>query len=189
MKKLLLIAFFIASLAMVHGGELKIAVVDADMIFQKYYKTKIVDASLKQQMQVFKAWLKKLNSSQAKLQEEFKLLRDDAQNIALDVAERERKRLDAMRKYHQIREKKVEIEQYSAEKMQQFKKLEEKKRRDILNDIKKAVSSRAALEGYTLVIDRSGKTLNGISSVLYHKASLDITQVILRDLNRGREKK
>jgi outer membrane protein len=189
MKKFLLIMFFAVSLTVAQAGELKIAVVNADQLFQKYYKTKIVDASLKQQMQVYKAWLKKLNSSNAKLQEEFKILRDDAQNIALDTKERERKRLEAMRKYQQIREKKVEIEQYSAEKMRQFKQLEEKKRMDILTDIKKAVSSRAALEGYSLVIDLSGKTLNGISSVLYHKADMDITQVILKDLNRGRQGK
>ena len=178
-----------ASLSTIMASELKIAVVDADLLFQKYYKTKIVDASLKQQMQVYKAWLKKLNSSQVKLQGEFKILRDDAQNIALDAAERERKRLKAMRKYQQMREKKVEIEQYSSEKMRQFKQLEAKKRLNILNDIKKAVASRAVMEGYTLVIDRSGKTLNGISSILYHQASMDITQVILKDLNRGREKK
>jgi len=189
MKTLLLIMLFTTSMAMTMAGELKIAVVDADQLFQKYYKTKIVDASLKQQMQVYKAWLKKLNRSQEKLQGEFKILRDDAQNIALDAKERERKRLEAMRKYQQMREKKVEIEQYNAEKMRQFKQLEAKKRLDILNDIKKAVTSRAAIEGYILVIDRSGKTLNGISSILYHKADMDITQVILKDLNRGREKK
>lgn len=189
MKKILLIMCLTVSFAMAYGGELKIAVVDADQIFQKYYKTKIVDASLKQQMQVFKAWLKKLNGSLLKLQEEFKLLRDDAQNIAIDAVERERKRLEAMRKYQQMREKKVEIEQYNAEQMQRFKKLEAKKRNDILNEIKKAIASRAALEGYTLVIDRSGKTLNGISSILYHKADMDITKVILKDLNRGREPK
>lgn len=189
MKKFLLIMCCSILFSVANAGEFKLALVNADQLFQQYYKTKIVDASLKQQMQVYKAWLTKLKKSHAKLQSEFKLLRDDAQNIALDAAERERKRLAAIRKYQQVREKKVEIDQYSTEKVQQLKKLEAKKRQDILNDIKKAIAARAALAGYTLVIDRSGKTLNGISSVLYYKADMDITQEILQDLNRGHQKK
>jgi Skp family chaperone for outer membrane proteins len=69
--------------------------------------------------------------------------------------------------------------------MQQFKKLEAKKRQEILRNIQKAIASRAELEGYSLVLDHSGKTLNGISAVLFYKPHMDITEEIIKDLNRG----
>jgi Skp family chaperone for outer membrane proteins len=189
MKKIILFAAGMLLSFGLFAGEMKIAVVDVDMLFQKYYKTKIVDATLKQQMQVYQAWLKKLNDSMVKLQQEFNLLRDDSQNIALSAAEREHKRLEAEKKYRQMKEKRAEIEQYSMDKSRQYKQVEENKRKEIIEEIQKTIAARAALEGYTLVLDKSGKTFNGISGVIYYKPSMDITEDILKELNRGHDKK
>ena len=189
MKKIFVILISIVLFNIVQAGNVKIAVIDADQVFKKYYKTKIVEASLMQQMQVYKAWLKKLAKSYQQLRDEYKVLLDDTQNIALSRDERERKRVAAMQKMRQIQEKKAEIAQYTKEKTAQMKQLEAKKRHDILEDIKKVIASRAALEGYSIVIDRSGVTMNGISSVLYYKDNMDITAKIIQDLNRGHSKK
>ncbi len=189
MKKFILIMFCSIVFNVVQAGNIKIAVIDADQVFKKYYKTKIVQASLMQQMQVYKAWLKKLAKSYQQLKGEYKILLDETQNIALSKEEREQKRVIAMRKMRQLEEKKAEIEQYNKDKMAQMKQLEAKKRSNILNDIRKVIASRAALEGYSLVIDRSGRTMNAISSVLYYKDNMDITATVIQDLNRGHEKR
>ena len=90
------LAFFISASAYAQGS--KIAVADMEKIFKEYYKTKIADANLKKQAEVFKEYAEKLNDSLVKLQDEFKKLRDDAQNIALSDVERENKRLAAQDK-------------------------------------------------------------------------------------------
>jgi outer membrane protein len=167
------------------AAEVKVAVVDMDKIFQNYYKTKIADSTLKQQADIYKAWVKKLNDSLVKLEEEFKVVRDASQNIALSTAEREAKRFEAQKKYRETREKQVEIEQYTVEKTQQYKQLETQKRNDILIEITEEIKRRAALEGFTLVLDKSGKTLNGIPAVVYSAPAYDITEPVLAELNRG----
>jgi outer membrane protein len=185
MKKIALCLALFALFCTIHAGETKIAVLDMDQIFQNYYKTKIADSTLKQQAEIYKAWIKKLNESLAKLEEEFKVVRDASQNIALSASERETKRFEAQKKYREIREKQVELEQYTAEKTQQYKQLETQKRDDILGEITKEVKRRATLEGYTLVIDKSGKTLNGIPSIIYSSPTTDITEPVIAELNRG----
>jgi len=185
MKKIALCLVLSALFCNIYAGETKIAVLDMDLIFQGYYKTKIADSTLKQQAEIYKAWIKKLNESLTKLEEEFKVVRDASQNIALSASERETKRFEAQKKYREIREKQVELEQYTAEKTQQYKQLETQKRDDILVEITKEVKRRATLEGYTLVVDKSGKTLNGIPSIIYFSPSADITEPVLTELNRG----
>lgn len=165
--------------------DLKIAVIDMDKVFQNYIRTKTVDSTLKQQSEIYRSWLKKLNDSMIKLDEQFKVLRNDSQNIALSETERESKRFEAQKKYRELQEKKVEIEQYSQEKTRQLKELETKKREEILKEINQEVKRRATLEGYSLVLDSSGKTLNAIPSIIYFNSQMDITEPVLRDLNRG----
>lgn len=185
MKKTVLCVALFSLFCAAYAAELKIAVIDMDQIFQSYYKTKIADSTLKQQAEIYKAWVKKLNDSLTKLEEEFKVVRDASQNIALSSSERETKRFEAQKKYREIREKQVEIEQYTAEKTQQYKQLETQKRDAILEEIAKEVKRRSTLEGYVLVIDKSGKTLNGIPSLIYYSPSIDITEPVITELNRG----
>lgn len=167
------------------AAELKIAVIDMDKVFQDYFRTKIVDANLKQQSEIYQGYIRKRNESILKLEEQFKKLRDASQSIALSETEREGKRFEAQKKYREIQEIRADLEQYTKEKGTQFNELQQKKREEILKEINQEVKRRATLEGYTLVLDCSGRTANGISSVVFFQSSLDITDTVLRELNRG----
>ncbi len=190
MKKIFLsLTVMLFCILCANAADLKIAVIDMDKIFQEYYKTKIVDANLKKQAELFKDYSDKLNESLTKLQEEFKTLRDASQNIAASEVERESKRLAAQDKYRQKNSKEAELRQDTREKQRQLRDEYEKNRNEILNEIKKTVGEMALLQGYTLVLDKSGLTLNNIPAVVYHSPAIDITDGILRDLNRGRDVK
>ena len=45
---------------------------------------------------------------------------------------------------------------------------------------------RAAAEGYSFVFDSSGRTLNEQPAVLCFPAGCDLTEAVIRELNRGR---
>ncbi len=171
------------------AADLKIAIVDMEKIFQDYYKTKISDGNLKRQAEVFKDYSDKLTDSLQKLQDEFKSLRDSSQNIALTEAERENRRLSAQDKYRQVTAKESELRQYNREKQRQLRDDFEKMRADIIEEIKKIVKERSALEGYSLVLDKSGMTLNNIPAVIYFNPAMDLTEAIIKELNRGHEEK
>lgn len=167
----------------------RVAVVDMELIFKEYYKTKLEDMRIKKQAEFFKAYAQTLDESRMKLEQEYKELRDASLNIALTETERERKRFAAQDKYRQLKMKESECADYGKEKQDVLKESYEKKRGEILKDIQRTTEKHALLQGYSLVLDCSGKTLNNIPSVIYHEPSRDLTKVVIEDLNRGHESK
>ena len=182
---IILFAVFFAVDAGAKPVEMKIAVVDMDTVFQQYYKTKQTDAVLKQKQGIYQAWAKKLGESRLKLEEEFKILRDASQNIAYSSAEREKKRLAAQKKYQEFKKKEAELEQYVQQKSREYKQLLQKMHKKILDEIYTEIKRYAILKGYNLVFDKSGKTLNTIPAIIYSSPQFDISDEVLKRLNRG----
>lgn len=166
-------------------AKLKIAVVDMDKLFQQYYKTKQTDAVLQQKQGIFQAWAKKLGESRLKLQKEFNILRDAAQNIAFSSTEREKKRLAAQKKYQEFKKKEAELEQYVQQKSREYKTLVSKMHKKLLEEIYTEIRRYAVLKGYNFIFDKSGKTLNTIPVIIYSSLQHDISAEILKKLNRG----
>lgn len=189
MKKWLLMlacAFCVVSLS---AAEMKIAVIDMGRVFQEYSKTKINEAKLKKQAEIFKDYSTRLSDQLKKLQEEFKDLRDASQNMAFTAAERENRRLNAADKYAQVTAKEKELRDYNREKQAELRTEYEKMRDGIIKDIEKVVAAKCVTEGYMLVLDKSGKTLNNIPTVIYHNPILDITTPVIKTLNTGLNEK
>lgn len=186
LKKILLAAIcFIVLSAAVDAAKLKMAVVDMDKLFQQYYKTKQTDAVLQQKQGIFRAWAKKLGESRLKLQREFNILRDAAQNIAFSSTEREKKRLAAQKKYQDFKKKEAELEQYVQQKSREYKTLVSKMHKRLLEEIYTEIRRYAVLKGYNFIFDKSGKTLNTIPVIIYSSLQHDISAEILKRLNRG----
>lgn len=166
----------------------KTAVVDMEKIFKGYYKTKINSAKFKKQAATFKDYADKLANSQLKLEEEFRSLRDASQNIAFSETERESKRLAARDKYRQLQAKQAELKQYDQEKSAQLKEQYDNMRKELLTEIRKSIARFAKEQGYLLVLDASGKTMNNIPLIIYYETGMDITDTILEKINKGAEK-
>jgi Skp family chaperone for outer membrane proteins len=62
--------------------------------------------------------------------------------------------------------------------------LETRKRGEIIADIIKEVRRRAAAEGYDFVFDNSGLTTNDQPAVLVAPKNADITDTVIKELNR-----
>ncbi len=163
----------------------KIAVIDMGRVFDNYNKTKINEAKLKKQAEIFKDYSDNLAKSLEKLKEEFVKLRDASQNVAFSAAERENRRLNAQDKYRQVMAKEQELREYNQEKQAQLRDEYEKLRNGILTDISNVVSAKCLAEGYVLVLDKSGRTLNNIPFVVYSSNALDITTAVIKTLNMG----
>lgn len=185
MKKRLLASLCALCALSLSAAEMKIAVIDMGRVFQEYTKTKVNEAKLKKQAEIFKDYSTRLSDQLKKLQAEFKDLRDASQNMAYTAAERENRRLNAADKYAQVTAKEKELRDYNREKQAELRSEYEKMRDGILKDIERVVSAKCVTEGYMLVIDKSGKTLNNIPTVVYHNPALDITTPVIKTLNTG----
>ena len=164
----------------------EIAVIDMRRVFQEYEKTKEVERKLQEQSDMFREYSLKLSAQIQALKKEFEKARDESQdNFALTEAERENRRLKAKELYEQLLVRQSELKNYNQSRAEQIRSIYEKQRNDILEEIRKVVQTRAVLQGYKLVLDRSGSTSNEISAVVYHMPQMDITQAVLDDLNKA----
>ena len=170
------------------AAELKIAVIDMKKAFEEYEKTKTIEIKLNQQMEVFREYSNQLQQQYQNLRKQYESARDDSQNIALSGAERESKRLKAQQLYESLKLKEQEMTSYSESRKTQLRDMSEKLREELLEDIRRTVHNKAVLEGYTIVLDNSGKSLSDVGFVVYIQPNLDITEAVIQDLNRGYRK-
>ena len=188
--KNLLLAIILGAMPLLASAteDVKLGVVDMERLFKNFYKTKIANSKLKKQAETYKRYANKLSESLLKLQQEFKELRDASQNIAFTETQRESKRLAAQDKYRQMQNKKLELEQYNREKGLQMRSQEAKIRKEIILEIRKTIAKYAKENNFTMIIDSSGRTFNDITSVVYFKTELDLTEKILECINKGATK-
>ena len=182
----LMLAFGLA--AGVHAAELKIAVIDMQKAFEEYEKTKTIEIKLTQQMEVFREYSNQLQQQYQNLRKQYESARDDSQNIAFSGAERENKRLKAQQLYESLKLTEQEMTTYTESRKEQIREMYTKLRGEVVDEISKAVHNKAVLEGYTIVLDKSGESLNDVGLVIYFQPNLDITESIIQDLNRGYRK-
>ena len=170
------------------AADLKIAVIDMQKAFEQYEKTKTLQIKLDQQMEVFREYSNQLNQQYQNLRKQYESARDDSQNIAYSSAERENKRQKAQQLYESLKLKEQEMTSYTESRKTQIRDMYTKLRGEVVDEIRKAVHNKAVLEGYTIVLDQSGESLNDVGFVIYVQPGLDITDEIIQDLNRGYRK-
>ena len=172
----------------VRAAEVKIAVIDMQKAFQEYEKAKTIQIKLTQQTEVFNEYSGQLQQQYQNLRKQYEAARDDSQNIAYTGAERENKRRKAQQLYESLMLKEQEINSYKESRTTQIRDMFAKMREEVLDEIRKAVHNKAVLEGYTIVLDRSGNAMDDVGFVIYYQPNLDITESIIQDLNRGYRK-
>ena len=171
-----------------HAAEVKIAVVDVKKVFDEYEKTKTVEIKLNQQAEVFREYSAQLEQQYKNIRKQYEDARDDSQNIAYSAAERENKRLKAQQLYESLMLKEQELKSYRESRQTQIRDMSAKLREEVIDEIRRAVHNKAVLEGYTIVIDKSGKSMSDVGFVIYVQPNLDITESVIQDLNRGYRK-
>jgi len=170
------------------AAEVKIAVIDMQKAFEEYEKTKTIEIKLNQQMEVFREYSNQLQQQYQNLRKQYESARDDSQNIAFSGAERENKRLKAQQLYESLKLKEQEMTSYTESRKEQLRDMYAKLRGEVVDEITQAVHNKAVLEGYTIVLDKSGESLNDVGFVIYVQPGLDITDSVIHDLNRGYRK-
>lgn len=162
----------------------RIAVIDLEKVFREYYKSRIAEDAIKQQAETYRSYLTRLNEQYTAAAEKARTARVNALNMALSDAERAEAEKIAAECVKDVNEKKAEIDLYVQGRSADMRALEQKKRAEIIADIDREVRTRASAEGYAFVFDVSGKTTNDQPTVLVFPKGNDITDAVIRELNR-----
>ncbi len=188
MKKFLSILLVCFAVVSASAAELRIAVVDLDRVFREYYKSRIAEDFLNQQAEAARLYLGQLTNKLEAQKAEYIRLQQGIRNQAVSDAERQKMVTAAGELEVQIKATEKEIAVYQREISRELQRLEQTKRGEILLDIQREIRRRAAAENYAFVLDCSGKSANGLPAVLVYPAKNDISNAVIRELNRSAAK-
>ncbi|HAR67832.1 MAG TPA: hypothetical protein DCR55_16735 [Lentisphaeria bacterium] len=162
-----------------------IGFVDMERIFQEFYKTVKEEIKLQKQMDVYKQYAVALESSIGELQREANKARDESLNLALKPEIRAEKQAEARQKFMELQDKKRELREYQNDKKRGLRERYEETRALLVAEIADIVQQEAKARKLRLVLDSSGKTLNGIPAFVYFEPEMDFTDAVVEILNRG----
>jgi outer membrane protein len=164
----------------------KLLVVDMAKVYDNHFKTEEANAKFREAEQKAQEQIDELNKQGQALVDEYKDLVDQSKNTVLTAEARGKAENDAGKKLEQINQKRNEVQQFSVNTRNSLQQRIKTHRDLLLEEIAKVVTDLAKKQGATLVVDRSGPTLFGISSVIYSDPGYDITDQVLKEVNKDR---
>jgi outer membrane protein len=166
----------------------RIVCVDLDRIFNEYYKTPLATAKLKETAEGYTKELEDMLAKFRKETEALNKLREEQDKTEYTTEVREQKKKAVQDKLTEVSKLQRDIEDYKRSHQQELERQTQRMRQGIIKEITDVVSKEARDAGYLYVLDKSGRTLNGVPAVVYAQDSHDITEDILKVLNKNAPK-
>jgi Skp family chaperone for outer membrane proteins len=166
----------------------RIVCVDLDRIFNEYYKTPLATAKLKETAEGYTKELEDMLAKFRKETEALNKLREEQDKTEYTTEVREQKKKAVQDKLNEVSKLQRDIEDYKRSHQQELERQTQRMRQGIIKEITDILSKEARDSGYAYVLDKSGRTLNGVPAVVYASDTLDITEDILKVLNKNAPK-
>jgi len=166
----------------------RIVTIDLNKAFNDYYKTPIASAKLKETADSFNKEHDEMMANYKKEIDELNKLRDDQDKPEYSAEVREQKRKAVADKLTETQKMQRDIDEYRTSHRRILEEQTQRMRQTILKEIQDVVDKEAREKGYQLVLDKSGNTLNGVPDLIYSQDSMDITDSILKILNKNQPK-
>lgn len=187
LKSLVAIATF-GAFALVAQAQpaVKLLVVDMAKLYDTHYKTLEQNAKIQADDQKATEEVDKMNKEGNALVEEYKSLSEKSNNPALTADAKAKAQADAQKKFEEIQRKQQEIQQFIGQTRQSLNQRFQTFKNLMLEEISKTAADVAKRKGATLLIDKSGPSVFGVSNVLYTDNGYDITDEVAKELNKDR---
>ncbi len=164
----------------------KIMVVDMAKLYDTHYKTLEQNAKIQADDQKAQEEVEKMNKEGNALVEEYKSLNDQSQSVALSAEAKSKAQDAAQKKLEQIQTKQREVQTFIqntrnslGQRLNTFRSL-------MLEEISKVAADVGKRKGATLIVDKAGPTGIGISAFIYVDAAYEITEDVLKEINKDR---
>jgi Skp family chaperone for outer membrane proteins len=182
------VALITGSYANAQASSSRIVYVDLDRIFNEYYKTPLATAKLKETAEGYTKELEDMLGKFRKETEALNKLREEQDKTEYTTEVREQKKKAVQDKLTEVSKLQREIEDYKRSHQQELERQTQRMRQGIIKEITDVIGKEARDAGYAYVLDKSGRTLNGVAAVVYAQDSLEITDDILKVLNKNAPK-
>ena len=178
----------VSQLASAQVASSRIVTVDLNKIFNDYYKTPIASGKLKETAEGYNKENEDLVANYRKLNDELNKLREEADKPEYTAEVKEQKKKAIQDKLVDTQKAQREIEEFRRTHQQELERQTQRMRQTILKEITEVIGKEAKDSGYLYVFDKSGNTLNGVPGIVYAQDSLEITDAIVKILNRNAPK-
>ncbi len=179
-------ALFVGAATLTAQPAIKLAVVDMARVFDNHYKKEEADSKFRDAEQKAQEQIEELNKQGNALVEEYKELVEQSKNAVLTEKARADAEATAQKKFAEIQQKQNDVQNFRVNARNSLQQRIKTHRDLLLEEISKVVVDLAKKKGATLVMDKSGPTLFGISSVLHADAAYDITDEVMTEVNKDR---
>jgi outer membrane protein len=168
----------------VSAAEVKIGIIDLKRVFDEYYKTRLADASIKDEASGLDKDRKTMTDDYQKSIEDYKKALEEANNQAISADEREKRKKEAEGRLIKVNEIEQNIKQFDRTARGNLEEKQRLAREKILAEIRTVVNEKSKAGGYTLVLDIAAEGLSRTPVVFYTAgADNDITTGVLAQLN------
>ena len=166
----------------------RIVIVDLNKVFTDYYKTPIASAKIKDTAESFNKELNEMVDNYKKEIEELNKLREDQDKPEYTAEVREQKRKAVSEKLAETQKIQRDLEEYRTSHGKILQEQQLRMRQTIVKEIQDVIDKEARDAGYQLVLDKSGTTANAVPTILFSQDSLDITDDLIKVLNKNQPK-
>jgi len=166
-------------------AQVKIGTVDMTRIFNEYYKTKDAKAKYSDAEKAANDDLNGRVETLKKSVQEISQINADAQKQELSKEALEAKKKELEPKVAAVRTLDREIAEYRASKQKSLQDQFLRMRKDIVDDIMKAVNDLVKAKAYDVVFDKSGLSSGAVPVVLYSREDFDFSSDVITALNKN----
>ena len=164
----------------------KLLVVDMAKLYDTHYKTVEKNAQIQSDDQKAQEEVDRMNKEGTALVDEYKALNDQTTNPALTADAKAKAQNDAQKKFEAIQNKQREVQTFIQNTRNALQQRLQTFRNLMLEEIGKVAADVAKRHGATLLLDKAGPSLIGISNVVYVDPGFDITDEVAKEINKDR---
>jgi outer membrane protein len=170
-------------------AQMKVGTIDMKQVFDSYYKTKDAEAKINEsRAQAQKELADRLDTFN-KAQEQARKLNDEAGKSELSEKAKAEKVKGLNEKLQELGVMQREVQEFQQTRERQLSEQSVRSRNALVEEINKIVSDVVKTNGYDLVFDKSGQSLNAVNLLVHSRDSFDFTADVLNKLNADQKKK
>jgi outer membrane protein len=164
----------------------KILIVDLAKIITSHWKVQEQQAKLNADEAKAQKEIDRMAAEGKALVDELKELDEQSKSPAASAEAKARAQADAQRKYDEIQQKRKEQTEYAQNATNTLRQRSEVFKGQMFAEISKIAADVAKRKGATLLLDKAGPSMLGVSNILYFDPTLEITDDMIAAINRDR---
>jgi len=166
-------------------SESKIAFVDMQDLFTRFYKTQLAQDQIRQQADEMNLEQDLMKDNIEEIRSTIEQLRADSRDTMLSLEVRSNKRVLMEERLIEMQRLEQEMNKYEKLRTQQIDEQNTRMTKKLFDEIQDQIVIYSRAHGFDAVMDRAAKSRIGINVINYVNPSVNITEAVLENLNEG----